>query len=104
MLKIKNITKLYKKDIGEWRIGKVEETNYCYLIQLYKADGDRMQVNLERSPIGAGRHTVFELWYWSGMSKLNNNTNAIPERILLPISILKDYYSFLYKLNLLINK
>ena len=27
MLTIENVTKLYKVDVGEWRIGKVETTN-----------------------------------------------------------------------------
>ena len=53
MLTIENITKLYRRDVGEWRIGKVETTNTTYLFQLYKFNRrNTIQVNLERNPIG----------------------------------------------------
>jgi len=36
MLTIENITKVWKRDVGQWRIGKIETTNGAYLFQLYK--------------------------------------------------------------------
>jgi len=36
MLTIVNIEKLYKRDVGEWRVGKVVTLDSSYLIQLYK--------------------------------------------------------------------
>ena len=59
MLSIENITKVYKKDVGEWRIGKVETLNTAYLFTLYKFNRrETIQVNLERNPIGV----QYELW------------------------------------------
>ena len=61
MLSIENITKLYKRDVGEWRIGKVETLPSAYLFTLYKFNRrEQIQVNLERNPIGE----QYELWCW----------------------------------------
>jgi hypothetical protein len=65
MLTIVNIEKLYKRDVGEWRIGKVETLDSTYLIQLRKPNGQTMQVNLERKAIGMGEAPLYELWFWS---------------------------------------
>jgi len=66
MLTIKNISKLYKMDAGEWRVGKVETLNTAYLIQLYKYNRRKnIQVNIERTPIGEGDTALYELWFWS---------------------------------------
>ena len=65
MLTIVNIEKLYKRDVGEWRIGRVETLDNTYLIQLRKPDGQKMQVNLERNGIGIGEAPLYELWFWS---------------------------------------
>ena len=66
MLTIKNISKLYKMDAGEWRVGKVETLNTAYLIQLYKYNRRKnIQVNIERTPIGEGDSALYELWFWS---------------------------------------
>ena len=65
MLTIKNISKLYKMDAGEWRVGKVETLNTAYLIQLYKYNRRKtIQVNIERTPIGEGDTALYELWFW----------------------------------------
>ena len=65
MLTIVNIEKLYKRDVHEWRIGRVETLDNTYLIQLRKPDGQKMQVNLERNAIGMGEAPLYELWFWS---------------------------------------
>ena len=70
MLTIKNIEKLYKQDVGDWRVGKVVTLDSSYLIQLYKYNSmETMQVNIERTPIGEGDTALYELWFWSGSDK-----------------------------------
>jgi hypothetical protein len=65
MLTIKNIEKLYKQDVGDWRVGKVVTLDSSYLIQLYKHNRrETMQVNIERTPIGEGDTALYELWFW----------------------------------------
>lgn len=100
MLTIENYSKLYKKDVGDWRIGKVENMKHCYLIHLYKPNGERIQVNLERNPIGEKETALYELWYWKGMA--NNPQNQKPQRMLLSITSLNPMSIFLKNLNLLI--
>ena len=66
MLTIKNIEKLYKLNVGNWRIGKVVTLDSSYLMQLYKYNSmDTMQVNIERTPIGEGDTALYESWFWS---------------------------------------
>jgi len=66
MLTIVNIEKLYKLNVGNWRIGKVVTLDSSYLMQLYKYNSmDTMQVNIERTPIGEGDTALYELWFWS---------------------------------------
>jgi len=65
MLTITNIEKLYKLNVGNWRIGKVETLNSSYLIQLRKYNSiETKQVNIERTPIGEGDTALYELWFW----------------------------------------
>ena len=78
MLTIKNIEKLYKQDVGDWRIGKVLTLNSSYLMELKKTNGKKMQVNLERTPIGEGDTALYELWFWA-----DDSGNAKPIRRLL---------------------
>ncbi len=79
MLTIKNIEKLYKQDVGEWRIGKVVTLDSSYLIQLYKHNRrETKQVNIERTPIGEGDTALYELWFWE-----DNSGSAKPIRRLL---------------------
>ena len=66
MLTIKNIEKLYKQDVSNWRIGKVLTLDSSYLIQLYKHNRrETKQVNIERTPIGEGAAPLYELWFWA---------------------------------------
>jgi hypothetical protein len=78
MLTIVNIEKLYKQDVGEWRIGKVVTMDSAYLIELRKSNGLRLQVNLERTAIGKSDSALYELWFWS-----NQSGSGIPIRQLL---------------------
>ena len=57
MLTIENITKVYKKNVGIWRIGRVETINTAYLFTLVNPVGNRIQINLERNPIGLQKQT-----------------------------------------------
>ena len=69
MLTIKNIEKLYKQNVGEWRVGRVETLDSAYLIKLMKPNGERKQVNIERNAIGEYDAALYELWFWSGSDK-----------------------------------
>jgi hypothetical protein len=61
MLTIENINKIWKRDVGEWRIGKIQTQSGAYLFQLYISNRrHQIQINLERNPIGE----QYELWCW----------------------------------------
>jgi hypothetical protein len=65
MLTIENINKIWKRDVGEWRIGKIQTQNTAYLFQLYISNRrHQIQINLERTPIGRGGVFFYELWCW----------------------------------------
>ena len=65
MLTIENINKIWKRDVGEWRIGKIQTQNAAYLFQLYISNRrHQIQINLERTPIGRGGVFFYELWCW----------------------------------------
>jgi hypothetical protein len=65
MLTIENINKIWKRDVGDWRIGKIEAQSGAYLFQLYKFNRrHQIQINLERNPIGEGDVALYELWCW----------------------------------------
>jgi hypothetical protein len=85
MLTIKNIEKLYKKDIGNWRIGRVETINTAYLFTLINPVGQRIQINLERNPIGV----QYELWCWDSYQHNVPLPTAIPKRRMLDKDKLK---------------
>jgi len=77
MLTIHNIYKLFRRDVRDWRISRVETINTAYLIHLRKPTGESMQVNLERNIIEGN---AYELWCWKdGMN------GTFPERLVLPI-------------------
>jgi len=78
MLTIENITKLYKVDVGNWRIGKVETINTAYLFKLINPIGQRIQINLERNPIGV----QYELWCWDSYLTIIPTT-TVPKRRML---------------------
>jgi hypothetical protein len=102
MLTIKGIEKLYKHDVGEWRIARVETINTVYLIQLRKPNGESMQVNLERNKIGNEFGNEYELWYWNG-DPINDPYNCVPQRLMLPITQFTDIWKTIQGINLLIH-
>ncbi len=85
MLTIENITKLYKADVGIWRIGRVETINTAYLFTLINPVGQRIQINLERNPIGL----QYELWCWDSYQNNTPLPTSVPKRRMLDTDKLK---------------
>lgn len=93
MLTIENITKVFRRDVGQWRIGKIETVGQAYLFQLMKSNGERMQVNLERNRIG---NDEYELWHWKshkGTIKpermlVNKNSIETPDKLIDALTLL----------------
>ena len=85
MLTIENITKVGNKDVGIWRIGRVETINTAYLFTLLNPVGQRIQINLERNPIGV----QYELWCWDSYQHNVPLPTAIPKRRMLDMDKLK---------------
>ena len=80
MLTIKNITKIWKRDVNEWRIGKIETLSSTYLFKLYIHNRrHQIQINLERNPIG----DEYELWCWDKQDNGSPLAHAIPLRRML---------------------
>ena len=84
MLTIKNIEKLFREDVADWRISGVETLTNTYIIHLRKLNGEKHQVNIERNPIGDNE---YEMWCWK--DNLVNKTNPIPERLMLTRDMLR---------------
>ena len=101
MLTIENITKLYKRDVGEWRIGKVETLPSAYLFTLYKFNRrEQIQVNLERNPIGV----QYELWRWNAYGNQSPHPNSVPMRrmldrskLLTPDKLINEIKELMYR-------
>jgi hypothetical protein len=80
MLTIKNITKIWKRDVNEWRIGKIETLGSTYLFKLYIYNRrHQIQINLERNPIGV----EYELWCWDLQDGGSPLPHATPLRRML---------------------
>lgn len=89
MLKITNYHKLFRKDIGNWRVGKIEEINSAYLIHLMTSQGRKWQINLERTP--TGNSGDYELWCWSDILRTGTVAQtATPIRIMMGLDELHD--------------
>jgi hypothetical protein len=95
MLEIVNIEKLFKKDVGEWRISRVETIPSAYIIHLRKPNGERHQVNIERNPIGG----EYEIWCWKTVHHL---ANMVPERLMVNKGNLSTMERALTAINLLL--
>lgn len=96
MLTIENITKVWKRDVGQWRIGKIETTNGAYLFQLYKFNRrETLQVNLERNSING----EYEMWHWKTAPA---GGYGAPNRLLFPKHTFDDPDRFLAAMNLLL--
>ena len=102
MLTIKNIHKLFRKDVCGWRISKIETLANTYIIHLRKLNGERHQVNLERNGIGG----EYELWCWKGinfqMGYMNGMNGAKPERLMLGREHLETMDKTLLMINLVL--
>ena len=97
MLTIKGIEKLFRQDIGEWRIAGVETHKNTYIILLRKPNGEKHQINIERNPIGDNE---YEMWMWKG-DPINDPANCVPERLMLTRDMLKTMDHALTRMNLL---
>jgi hypothetical protein len=100
MITIKNYGKLFRKDVGQWRVSRIEEEKSFYQITLIKVDGEKVSVNLERSGINTTSNKEYEMWYWKGMT--NNPNYALPERLLLKAEQLNTIDKFTNALNSLL--
>jgi hypothetical protein len=102
MITIKNYGKLFRKDVGQWRVSRIDEEKSFYQITLMKPDGETVSVNLERNEVRGihGNGFEYEMWYWKGMS--NNPNNALPERLLFTADVLNTIDKFTNALNLLL--
>jgi hypothetical protein len=98
MLTIENTNKLFRIDVGEWRIGRVEEMNTSYIIQLLKPNGDKTQIMLERNHISSGDRRCYELWMWSK----NPAYPPTPKRTMLKPNDIKDMNKLVSSMEFLI--
>jgi len=102
MLKITNYHKLFRKDVGFWRVGKIEEIDTAYLIYLMTDKGRKMQVNLERTPVGNQKQ--YELWCWSDILRTGVVAQtAVPIRIMVGLDELRDMDTLLSSITSLTN-
>ena len=61
-LTIENIaTELFRMNVGEWRIARIETHKNCYLFGLSKQNKNVHQFNLERNAFSDG---FYEMWCW----------------------------------------
>jgi hypothetical protein len=95
MLTIVNIEKLFRKDVGGWRISGVETLPNTYLIHLRRSNGEKHQLNIERNPIGG----EYEMWCWKTVHHL---TNMVPERLMVNKGNLSTMDRALTAINLLL--
>jgi len=92
MLTIKNIEKLYKQSVGEWRVGRVETLDSTYLIKLMKPNGEDKQVNIERNAIGEYDAALYELWFWNDGKPIRRLLNKRDLRLgVVPLIKLIEY-------------
>jgi alpha-L-arabinofuranosidase len=98
MLTIKNIEKLFRQDVGHWRISGVETQKFTYLIHLRKLNGEKHQINIERLAIG----NEYEMWTWKTKHSIKNmQGSATPERLMVTKDMLRTMDHALTRMNLL---
>ena len=103
MLTIENINKIWKRDVGEWRIGKIQTQNTAYLFQLYISNRrHQIQINLERTPIGSGGVFFYELWCWDMQDGGAPLPHATPLRRMLNKAELKTMDSLVEQMEKLL--
>ena len=102
MLKIENYNKLLGLDVGRWHVGEIFETSNTYIIQLWVQDGTKMQVNLDKNPVG--RQKEYELWCWNVKPQKTGPIppTATPIRTMLKSERIKDIDYFLASMRFLI--
>lgn len=102
MLKIENYNKLLGLDVGRWHVGEIFETSNVYIIQLWVEDGTKMQVNLDKNPVG--RQKEYELWCWNTKPQKNGPIppTATPIRTMLKSERIKDIDYFLDSIRMII--
>lgn len=98
MLTIVNIEKLYKKDVCGWRISRVKTIPSTYIIHLRKSNGEKHQVNIERTPIGG----EYEMWCWKPVGTIGPLPNSVPERLMVNKGNLSTMDRALAVINLLL--
>jgi hypothetical protein len=99
MLTIENINKIWKRDVGEWRIGKIQTQNTAYLFQLYIHNRrHQIQINLERTLIGE----QYELWCWDMQDGGAPLPHATPLRRMLNMAELKTMDSLVEQMEKLL--
>ena len=99
MLTIENIDKIWRRDVGEWRIGKIQTQNTAYLFQLYISNRrHQIQINLERTPIGE----QYELWCWDMQDGGAPLPHATPLRRMLNKAELKTMDSLVEQMEKLL--
>ncbi len=97
-LEIVNIEKLYKKDVGGWRISRVETIPSAYIIHLLKPGGERHQLNIERIPVW----DEYEIWCWKPVGTIGPLPNSKPERLMVKKGNLSTMDRALTAINLLL--
>ena len=97
MLTIRNIEKLFRQEIGEWRISRIETYPNTYLIHLRKPNGEKHQIHIERNPIGDNE---YEMWTWKG--NIGDPQNYKPERLIVKKDCYKTMNDTLARINLLL--
>ena len=96
MLTIENITKVWKRDVCGWRIGKIETMPGAYLFHLYKFNRrETMQVNLERNDING----QYEMWHWKTAPA---GGYGAPNRLMFEKKAFETPNGFLNAMNLLL--
>ena len=95
MLTIENINKIWRRDVGDWRISKIETQTTAYLFQLNQANRrhrkHQIQINLERTPMGGGDVLLYELWCWDMQDNGQPLPHATPLRLMLDMTELKTH-------------
>lgn len=104
MLVIQNVNKLLNKVVGVWIVFDIHKTSTAYLIQLHNIDGDKKQINLERTPVKSNEN-LYELWMWDKTSPTGAITQtATPKRIMLKLGEIKDMNNLMGSMEFLIRE
>jgi len=76
----------------------LETINTAYLFTLINPVGQRIQINLERNPIGV----QYELWYWYSYQNNTPLPTAVPRRRMLDKDKLKTMDGLLEQIKQLV--